>query len=124
MMSQMKDMTVEMKSLHAENKILVTSRDDYKLRWEAIFGGESAAPVILPAGLKGVVMAVDPKYDFVVLNIGDDQGVKARGEMMVERKGRLLGKVKISSVEKNRSVASIMPEWKKGQIMEGDQVIY
>jgi hypothetical protein len=82
------------------------------------------APVILPAGLKGVVMAVDPKYDFVVLNIGDDQGVKERGEMMVERKGRLLGKVKISSVEKNRSVASIMPEWKKGQIMEGDQVIY
>jgi hypothetical protein len=35
-----------------------------------------------------------------------------------------VGKVKIVSVEPNRSIANIMPGWKLGEIMEGDQVIY
>jgi hypothetical protein len=106
----------------AENKLLVASRDDYKHKWETIFGAD--APVLLPAGLKGRVLAVDPKYDFVVLDIGDDQGVKERGEMMVNRQGKLIGKVRISSVQKDRCVATILPAWKRGEIMEGDQVIY
>lgn len=112
----------ERNTLAVENKLLVTSRDDYKERWEKIFG--ATAPVIMPAGLKGKVVAVDPKYDFVVLNIGDDQGVKERGEMMVDRNGKFIGKVQISRVEKDECVATIMPAWKRGQVMEGDQVIY
>jgi hypothetical protein len=106
----------------SENKLLLASRDDYKHKWETIFGAD--APVLLPEGLRGKVLAVDPKFDFVVLDIGDDQGVKERGEMMVAREGKLIGKVRISSVQKDRSVASIMPAWKRGEIMEGDQVIY
>ncbi len=106
----------------AENKLLIASRDDYKAKWERIFGAD--APVLLPEGLKGKVLAVDPKYDFVVLDIGDDQGVKERGEMMVNRQGRLIGKVRINSVQKDRCVATILPAWKRGEIMEGDQVIY
>ena len=69
-------------------------------------------------------MAVDPKFDFVVLDIGEDQGVLERGEMMVDRDGKLLGKVRIKSVEKDRCVANILPDWKRGEIMEGDEVLY
>jgi len=113
----------ERDAIVSENKILVASRDDYKVKWERIFGN-GEAPVLMPEGLKGVVMAVDPKYDFVVLNIGDDQGVKERGEMMLDRKGKLIGKVRITTVDKDRSVATILSEWKRGEVREGDQVIY
>jgi hypothetical protein len=106
----------------AENKLIAASRDDYKHKWEIIFGADTA--VLLPEGLKGKIVAVDPKYDFVVLNIGDEQGVKERGEMMVDRKGKLIGKIRITSVQKDSCVASILPAWKRGQVMEGDQVIY
>ena len=106
----------------AENKILLVSRNDLQNRWDRIFG--STAPVILPTGLKGKVLAVDPKYDFVVLDIGEDQGAKERGEMMVDRRGKLLGKVRITKVEKDRCVANVLPGWQRGEIMEGDQVIY
>jgi hypothetical protein len=109
-------------SLIAENKILASSRDDYKARYEELVNPDN--PVPLPTGLKGNVVAVDPKYDFVVLNIGDDQGVKRRGEMMINRKGKLIGKVRITSVQKDTSVASILPAWRKGEVMEGDQVLY
>jgi hypothetical protein len=56
--------------------------------------------VLLPTGLRGKILAVDPKYDFVVLNIGEDQGAKERGVMMVDRDGKLLGKVRIKSSQR------------------------
>jgi Skp family chaperone for outer membrane proteins len=106
----------------AENKILNNKVLDLDARWNKFFGNN--APVILPTGLKGKIMAVDPKFDFVVLNIGRDQGVLERGEMMVNRQGKLLGKVRIASVQKDRCIANILPDWRRGEVMEGDEVLY
>jgi Skp family chaperone for outer membrane proteins len=106
----------------AENKILNDKVLELDERWNKFFGNN--APVILPAGLKGKVVAVDPKFDFVVLDIGKDQGVLERGEMMVNREGKLLGKVRIASVQKDRCIANILPDWQRGEIMEGDEVLY
>jgi hypothetical protein len=106
----------------AENKLLHTKATDLQNQLDALVSPD--APVPLPKGLKGVVMAVDPKFDFVVLNIGSDQGVLTRGEMMVEKDGKLLGKVRIASVDKDRCIANIMPNWQRGEIMEGDEVLY
>jgi flagellar biosynthesis chaperone FliJ len=112
----------EKTALIAENKVVAASRDDWKNKYTALVGAD--APVELPAGLKGRVLVVDPKYDFVILNIGDDQGAKTRGEMLVDRDGKLLGKVRISSVQKDSCVANIISGWKRGVIMEGDEVLY
>lgn len=79
--------------------------------------------VTLPAGLKGSIMAVDPKWDFVVLNIGEDQGVLKDGEMLVSRDGKLVAKVVVRSVQKDRSIANIVPGWQLGDVIEGDEVI-
>jgi hypothetical protein len=105
----------------AENRVLNDKVVELNDRWNKFFG--DSAPVILPPGLKGKIVAVDPKFDFVVLNIGKDQGVLERGEMMVNRDGRLLGKVRIESVQKDRCIANILPDWQRGEIMEGDEVI-
>jgi hypothetical protein len=79
--------------------------------------------VPLPAGLKGKVLVTDPKWNFVVLDIGQDQRVLENGELLVSRNGRLVGKVKVRSVQKDRSVANVMPGWQLGDILEGDLVI-
>lgn len=109
-------------ALIGENKLLVGKVNEWEKRWDDFFGG--AAQVILPTGLRGKILAVDPKYDFVVLDIGEDQGAKARGEMMVDHDGKLLGKVRIQTVSKDRSIANILPDWKRGEINEGDEVLY
>ena len=76
----------------------------------------------LPADLKGKILVVDPKWDFVVLNIGEDQGVIQDGELLVSRDGKLVAKVIVRSVEKDRSIANIVPGWKLGEVIEGDEV--
>jgi hypothetical protein len=80
-------------------------------------------PVLLPAGLKGEVMAVDPKWEFVVLNVGENQGVLQNGELLVSRDGKLVAKVIVRSVQRDRSIANLVPGWKLGDVYEGDQVI-
>jgi len=81
------------------------------------------AHVKLPAGLVGTVVVTDPKWDFVVLNVGEDQGVLDHGELLVSRDGKLVAKIKITSVQKNQSIANVEPGSKLGEVLEGDKVI-
>lgn len=78
--------------------------------------------VKLPSDLKGNISVVDPKWNFVVLNIGEDQGAVQDGEMLVSRDGKLVGKVVIRTVQKDHCVADIVSGWKLGEIVEGDTV--
>ena len=77
---------------------------------------------MLPADLKGKIVVVDPKWDFVVLNIGDNAGVIQEGELLVSRNGKLVAKVVVRSVQKDRCVANVIPGWKLGEMIEGDDV--
>jgi hypothetical protein len=79
--------------------------------------------VYLPSDLKGQVVVSDPKWDFVVLNVGEEQRVLQDGELLVNRNGKLVAKVKVTNVQKDRCVANVVPGWKLGEILEGDQVI-
>jgi myosin heavy subunit len=80
-------------------------------------------PIELPATLIGKVLVADPKWDFVVLNVGEEQGAQEHGEMLVNRDGKLVAKIKITSVQKDRCIANVLPGWKLGEVLEGDQVI-
>ncbi len=105
-----------------EKKVLL--RNNNKLKNElARYTGENDK-VELPAGLKGKVLAVDPKYDFVVLDIGSKQGVLERGELLVNRGGKLVAKVRILSVQSDRSIANVLQEYRQTDVLEGDQVFY
>ena len=105
-----------------ENKILLRKNNEVVAKLRALIGPEE--DVKLPDGLKGKILAVDPKYDFVVLNIGANEGVLERGKLMVNRHGKLVGKVQIVSVEPDRSVANLIPEFRGGDLLEGDEVFY
>jgi cell shape-determining protein MreC len=84
---------------------------------------EGPDPTIrLRADLRGKILVVDPKWDFVVLNIGQDQGVLEDGELLVSREGKLVAKIVVRSVEKNRCIANVVPGWKLGEVIEGDEV--
>jgi molecular chaperone GrpE (heat shock protein) len=118
-----KKMQATIAASEEEKKILARDLKATKAKLDQyVTGGE--AVVELPPGTKGKIMVVDPKWNFVVLDIGQQQGLLPNGVLMVSRDAKLVGKVKIVSVEPNRSIANIMPGWKLGEIMEGDQVIY
>ena len=104
-----------------ENKVLL--QKVRKVETELAVYRDPTFFVPLPAGLKGKVLTSDPKWNFVVLNVGEDQGVLERGELLVNRNGRLVAKVMVSTVQKDRCIANVLPGWELGEVMEGDLVI-
>jgi predicted RNase H-like nuclease (RuvC/YqgF family) len=76
--------------------------------------------------IRGTVLAVNPAYNFVVLNLGNRNGVQANAEMLVLREGSVIGKIRISSVEPATAIGDIMnSSLARGvQVQPGDTVIY
>jgi len=81
---------------------------------------------ILKQGLEGKILAVNPSWNFVVLSLGDRNGVVSNAEMLIKRDSQLIGRVKITSVEPSTSIADIIASSvKKGvSVQPGDSVIY
>lgn len=110
-------------ALEDEKKILNRSISELDNRLKILLGDEGYV-VKLPPDTKGNVLVVDPKWNFVVLDLGADKGMLEGGVLMVHRNSKLVGKVRIREVMANRCVANLMAGWKLGDIEEGDQVLY
>jgi hypothetical protein len=110
-------------ALDAENKIVVAELKKTKDLLYSVTNPNSDGPV-LPVGTKGKVLVVDPKWDFVVVNLGEKDLMVPEGVLMVQRNGKLIGKVRITEVRSDRSIANVIPGWKLDEPMEGDMVFY
>jgi hypothetical protein len=119
--TQLKSTTTEKEALTAENAII--SQKNKRLSVELSRYTNGNQRVEMP-GFRAKVAAVDPKWEFLVLDKGSNDGALERGEVLIAREGKLVAKARISSVETNRCIANIMPEWKKSDVLEGDQVLY
>ncbi len=77
-------------------------------------------------GLRGRVLAVNQAYNFVVLDLGGRRGLEADTEMLVLRRGTLIGKIRVSSVEPATAIGDIVSSsLARGvQVQPGDVVIY
>jgi len=77
-------------------------------------------------GLEGKVLAVNPNWSFVVLSIGDRQGVVAGSSLIVKRGGNLVAKLRVTSVEPSTSIADIQAGTtvKGSTVQPGDVVIF
>jgi hypothetical protein len=81
----------------------------------------------MPPGINGKIVDVNRNWNFVVLNVGEKDGVVENGELVVSRtvagKKEVVGKVKVVSTEANTAVADIEVTTLQGQIQKGDDVL-
>jgi len=76
--------------------------------------------------VQGLVKAVNKPWNFVVLNLGDRQGVSQGSEMLIQRGNDFIGRVRVRSVSPADSVADIdVSSIPRGvEIQPGDSVIF
>lgn len=104
-----------------EKKILERALTRKSAELDRILG--KSETIEMPAKLQGKIVVSDPKWEFVVINVGEDEGVLPYGELLVSRDGVLVAKVIVRDVQKGRSIANLMPGWKLSDVAEGDLVI-
>jgi predicted RNase H-like nuclease (RuvC/YqgF family) len=75
--------------------------------------------------LSGRILAVNEAWNFVVLNLGDKNGIASNTELLVKRGSTQIGRVRVTSVEPSSSIADIVPgSLSRGlSIQPGDFVI-
>jgi DNA repair exonuclease SbcCD ATPase subunit len=116
----LKDALSQIDAINGEKRVIERQLAATQARLSKYEGPDNF--VKLKADLKGKIVVVDPRWDFVVLNIGYEQDAVQDGELLVSREGRLVAKVVIRSVQKDRCIANIVPGWKLGDPIEGDDV--
>jgi len=115
-----KDLTATLNGTREENRML--GLKVRKQEAELAIYRDPDTHIELPKTASGQVVVSDPKWDFVVINVGEDEGVLEHGQLLVSRHGVLVAKVEVRSVQKGRCIANVMPGWKKDEVMEGDSV--
>ncbi len=73
--------------------------------------------------IRGKVTAVNGDYQFVILDIGTESGLRQNGKLIITRGNDLIGKAQLVKVEPRTSVANLLPEWTRGNVQAGDMVM-
>jgi peptidoglycan hydrolase CwlO-like protein len=104
----------------SEDKVLTLEQTVAQLETE--LGYNSDKP--LPRGLTGRVLFVNRDWNFVVIDLGSDQGLVANAEMLIHRDDSLIGKVTISGIARTMAIAELNSDWAQADVKEGDFVVY
>jgi hypothetical protein len=125
------DPTIELKKQLEEKDILTMSLQtrlkDQESQLSALKEREAQRrSKSMRSGLEGRILAVNPSWNFVVLSLGDRNGVVNNAEMLIKRGAQLIGKVRITSVEPSTSIADIVANSVRSglAVQPGDTVIY
>lgn len=78
------------------------------------------------AGLQGRILAVNSGWNFVVLSVGDKQGVIVNAPLLVVRGSEPIARLRITSVEPSTSIADVLPgSVRRGvTVQPGDTVVF
>ena len=117
---QMEEKNILVASLNAKIKEMGTQLSALKER------EDQRRKQTMRSGLEGRILAVNSAWGFVVISLGDRNGVVNNAEMLIKRGTQLVGKVRITSVEPSTSVADIVANSVRSgfSVQPGDTVIY
>lgn len=77
----------------------------------------------LPYHVKGTVEAVqEGARGLIMISLGSDDGLRPLHTLEAYRDDSYLGRIEVVTVEPNRAVCRILPEYRQGTIKEGDNV--
>ena len=68
---------------------------------------------------EGQVLVVNREFDFVVINLGENDGLKVGSKLHVLKDDQAIGTVEVEKIYGNMSAATIMPDTNKDQLKEG-----
>ncbi len=108
------DSTVEL------DKVVVASPAAFGA--SAPFASSSSSSSQTVSALQGQVLVVNREYDFIVFNLGKNQGLQVGQEFQVLRGQEVLGRVRVEKVYDELSAAALLPDAKEDAIHEGDVV--
>ncbi len=109
-MAKMDELTKKEQEDEQINKKLTEQNADMQRRMDKMVAAAQKNSMQANARqLEGQVLAVQPTWNFVIVSIGDRQGVAMNASLLVKRGSSMIAKLKVTSVEPTTSVADVVP---------------
>jgi predicted RNase H-like nuclease (RuvC/YqgF family) len=70
----------------------------------------------------GKVVAINKRYNFVIINIGKNDGLEEDTVLIVHRGKNFIGKVRVERVYEKMSAAMLLKDWMQDNIKTGDKI--
>jgi chromosome segregation ATPase len=77
-----------------------------------------------PVNCRGLVAGVENRWNFIILDIGQDQKVRKNAQFLVYRNNTFICKAQVLTVNENTVVAEVLPEFRRGDPRVGDLAIH
>ena len=68
---------------------------------------------------EGQVLVVNKEFDFVVINLGESDGLKVGTKLQVYKDDLMLGMIEVEKIYGNMAAATMLPDMQKDKIKEG-----
>ena len=114
--SQLAALQDKIAELEEENGVLKTQLE----KCEQIVNKD----ITMKPGTAARILYANADWNFVVIDIGANQGAQTTAEMIIHRGENMIGKLRITAVRDNVSIADVLPEYQKETVKEGDNVLY
>lgn len=85
---------------------------------------ETAGTITMKPGTTASIIYANADWNFVIIDIGSIAGAQPNAEMIIHRNDNMVGKIRLSAVRDNISIAEVLPEFQKETIKEGDHVLF
>lgn len=123
-----KDLVSQLDKLREEKQQLEEKLKNYQTleakleEWTGEEGVGLGNIILRAKKLEGRILAVNKKFDFVILDIGKKDFLMEGTILIIYRDKKFIGKIKVKKVYAKMSQGIILPGWTRGRIREGDKV--
>ena len=123
---EINDLSEKVKVAEGEQKMLTAAKEKTETELKKL---REQIEMTKPGGTKsmslsGRVLAVNPTWNFVILDLGKNDQVVEGLTMVIYRGEKMIGKIKTVTVDAQTSVADVLPGTPATAIEVGDQVVY
>lgn len=125
--AEKKALEAKIKELESKSKVelgkIVVTPETASARPMGLASSADYPPTPASRILEGKVLVLNKEYNFVVINLGNKDGVAVNDEFSVYQDNNNIGEIKVEKVQDVMSAAGFVPAKLRGTIKEGDRVV-
>ena len=114
--ARMEEEQLELREQITDQQALIEEYEEELFRDDTVIG--------TPEGLTANIVVVKEDWNFVVIDVGSEDGLSLNTEMLVHRDDELVGRIRITAVKDVYAIADILRDWEQETLKEGDHVLF
>ncbi len=122
--AQVTDLNEQLATLNDKLAELEEENGMLKGQLEKCEGALNPSNITMKVGTTAKIVYANADWNFVIIDIGSADGAQAGAEMIIHREDNMIGKIRLSAVRDNVTIAEVLPAYQKATVKEGDDVLF